>query len=552
MLATAAVSLATSPARAQEPETETEDSQASPGASLQMEVAEIGRRDDDPGAPPAAGEEATDTAAEGANAGTGEAMPAQAGQEAPATGAERTGDPTGLAHDADADGGAAPAPIGTPAITDRDQETPEEKLQRYFALYKDAMENEAYSEADVLAKQVVELTIGIFGVDSLDSARALTNLGIAQHQNADYAAAITNYEAAIDIIERTEDRLNENLVNPLKGLGAAQLASGRPDLASETFERAIHVTHVNEGPHNLMQVDVLESLAETYLAAGNLEEVETIAEIIFGLEARGIPLDSIQIIPVLEKQAEWQHRLQLFEKERYTWRKIIDIIEDDGGDDDLRLIPPLTGLGKSYLYVGNVDAAFQQPTSISSGEVYLKRAVRIAENNKEAGWERQEDTLLALGDFYILSGQPSRARKVYQEVWNLLSADPERLENRREHLETLVVLQDIHPPRYVGIDGEVRSALPGDNYEEGELVYGYAVSTRGYTTDVVLVKAEPSAFQEIQRAVQRDLRSLIYRPRLVDGQAVDTRDLTYTHKFFYRQSDLSEAAEQGGVASASE
>src|SRR5690606_22337417 len=162
-----------------------------------------------------------------------------------------------------------------------------------------------------------------------------------------------------------------------------------------------------------------------------------------------------------------------------------------------------------YLYVGNVDAAFHHPTSISSGEVYLKRAVRIAEGNPESTWETREDTLLALGDFYILSGQPSRARKVYQQVWDLLSADEERLENRSMHLVTLVVLQDINPPRYVGIAGEVRTSLPGDSYEQGELVFDYSVSTRGYTTDVVLVKAEPDAFEDIQRAVQRDLRSLI-------------------------------------------
>lgn len=534
LLTTAALSLVTSAARAQEP-----GAPAEPVAARAPEAAGIG------------GDAARD--------------PGQAALDAPADGQPPPGDDAAAAQaepgsrdaaspgDEDAASDGRPRPrIGTPRIVDEAEETPEQKLQRYFELYKDAMENEAYAEADVLAKQVVELTIGIFGVDSLDSARALTNLGIAQHQNGDYDSAITNYEAAIDIIERTEDRLNANLVNPLKGLGAAHLANGRPDLAAETFERAVHITHVNEGPHNLMQVEVLESLAETYLAAGNLEEVETLTEVIFGLEARGKPLDSMQIIPVLQKQANWQHRLQLFEKERYTWRKIIDIIEDHQGKDSLELIPPLTGLGKSYLYIGNVDSAFHHPTSISSGEVYLKRAVRIAENNPEATWETQENTLLALGDFYILSGQPSRARKIYQQVWDLLSADEERLENRRQHLETLVVLQDIQPPRYVGIGGEVRTSLPGEDYEEGELVFDYAVSTRGYTTDIVLVKAEPSAFEAMQRTVQRDLRSLVYRPRLEDGRTVDTRNLTYTHKFFYRQSDLEEAMKQADVAASGE
>lgn len=449
---------------------------------------------------------------------------------------------------ADGSSGAQDAlPSTEPAPLD-EQEPPEVRLQRYFMLYKEALETKAYAEADILAKQVVELSIQLFGIDSVDSARALTNLGIAQHQNEDYDSAILNYTAAIDIIERVEDRLNANLINPLKGLGAAQLASGQPDRAIDTFERAVHVSHVNEGPHNLMQVDVLESLAETYLSVGEFDDAKDIQEHIFNLQVRDVELDTLEAVPALERQARWQHRLQLYEQERYTWRKVIDIIEDRSGDETLSLIPPLTELGKSYLFVGQPNMAFHQPTSISSGEIYLKRALRIAESNPDATWETREGTMLALGDFYILSGKPSRARKIYAETWELLSGDEERLKNRRDHLETLVVLQDVNPPKYVGIDGEVRSQLPGDNYQTGKIVYDYSVSARGLTTDIDMVEAQPAGFEDMERAVLNNLRAMIHRPRLVEGDAVQTDDLTFTHKFFYRESDLPEAQQDADLA----
>lgn len=432
------------------------------------------------------------------------------------------------------------------------EESPREELLRYFELYRQALQNESYLEADALAKRVVELSIEVFGINSLDSAKALTNLGIAQHHNEEYEAAEANYNAAIDIIERTADRLNENLINPLKGLGAAQLAAGRPDKAVESFERAVHISHVNEGPHNLMQVEVLQSLAETYLAAGELETVEDIQAHIFQLQARDVDLGSMDIIPALENQAAWQHRLQLFEKERYTWRKIIDVIEDHHGNDDLRLIPPLTGLGKSHLFVGTGEMSFHQPTSISSGEVYLKRALRIAEEHPDSTWQIREDAMLALGDFYIMSGKPNRARNVYEETWQLLSEDPVRLQHRRDHLESLVVLQRISPPKYVGIDGEVRNALPGENYQVGKLVFDYGVNTRGFATDIELVEASPSGFEEMESAVLRDLRAMIHRPRLENGTTAETDGLSYTHKFFYRESDLPGQTEAGDVAATSE
>lgn len=427
-------------------------------------------------------------------------------------------------------------------------ETPLEELQRNFFLYKEALDNDANAEADAYAKRVVELSIEIFGIDSLDSARALTNLGIAQHHNEEYEAALLNYSAAIDIIERTEDRLNANLVNPLKGLGAAQLAAGRPDEAIESFDRAVHVSHVNEGPHNLMQVEVLQSLSETYLAVGEPGMAETIQDHVFQLQARDVDFGSVDILPVLENQALWQNRLQLYEKERYTWRKVIDVIEDHYGKEDLRLIPPLTKLGRSHLFVGASDMSFHQPTSISTGEIYLKRALRIAEGNPDSTWRTREEAMLALGDFYIMSGKPNRARGIYEDAWQLLSVDEERLENRRDHLESLIVLQKINPPKYVGIDGEVRSQLPGENYEVGTIVYDYTVNTRGFTADIELSEATPSGFDAMEQAVLRDLRAMIHRPRLDNGTPVTTEGLTYTHKFFYRASDLPSTVEPSDVA----
>jgi hypothetical protein len=298
-----------------------------------------------------------------------------------------------------------------------------------------------------------------------------------------------------------------------------------------------------------MQLDVLESLAETYLSVGELDEVKDIQEHIFSLQARDVELDSLEALPALERQARWQHRLQFYEQERYTWRKIIEIIENRRSDEDLSLIPPLTELGKSYLFVGTPNMAFHQPTSISSGEIYLKRALRIAEANPEATWKDREGAMLALGDFYILSGKPSRARKIYGETWDLLSGDEEKLKNRHDHLETLVVLQDVSPPKYVGIDGEVRTQLPGDNYETGKIVFDYSVSPRGLTTDIDKVEAEPEGFEDMERAVLNNLRAMVHRPRLVEGNAVQTDDLIFTHRFFYRESDLQEVQQNGDLAS---
>jgi len=162
----------------------------------------------------------------------------------------------------------------------------QQQLAEDFALYKNLLANGMTAEADVVAKRIVELSIRWNGFESADTAWALTNLAIVQHFNKEYETAQQNYEAAIGIIEQVEHRLTSALINPLRGLGAAQLASGRPDMALDTFGRARHVSHVNEGPHNLDQVVILESIAEIYIYIGEIEKADKLHDRTYALYAR--------------------------------------------------------------------------------------------------------------------------------------------------------------------------------------------------------------------------------------------------------------------------
>jgi len=424
-------------------------------------------------------------------------------------------------------------------------ETDAERLRRLFTLYRNAIAESSFEEADTLGKQIVELTIATNGRNSEESARALTNLAIAQHGMGDYESAQLNFSASIDIIETVRNRLDIALINPLRGLGASQLAAGRPDLASESFQRAVHVSHVNNGPHNLEQIELLESLAESYLASGEADLTMDMQERIYILQARNIDPESEDILPALYKQAQWQHRLQLYDKERYTWRRVISVLEDHQGRDDLSLIAPLTELGQSYLYISPVDVGYQHPASASTGEIYLKRALRIAEDHPDTNWRIISDAMIELADYYILTDRSNRAERMYRDAWELMSGDEERQRARYEALQTLQVLQAIRPPKVYGVDSGAIPPRRPEGFETGTIVYQYAVSTRGTATDIELVEMQPAGLSDMEASVGRELRHLIQRPRLVDGDMVQTNNLTYTHNFYYRPSDLPDTSGEG-------
>ena len=419
----------------------------------------------------------------------------------------------------------------------------EAELRRLFELYRDSLSAGAYLEADTLAKQIVELSIRIYGLDSHDSAKALTNLGIAQHNNKEYEAALQNFNASIGIVERIDDRLSGALINPLRGLAATQAAMGRADLARDSFQRAVHVSHVNEGPHNIGQVKTLESMAELYISVGEYDDAVDLQENIFAIQARKMDPDSIEIVPALEKQAYWQHRLRMYHRERLSWRRIIQLIEKDQGKMSLDLIPPLSALGKSYLFVTPAEFEFQADTSVASGESYLRRANRIAREHPESDWQINEKTLLNLGDYYILSGRPNRAARLYEETWALLTQEdaPERLQNRRAHLENLNSLQKVYPPKYYNSERDDNGQEPPDSFQTGTISLSYTVNPTGRISKIMHLETQPPEIVDFASTVARSLRHLMYRPQMKEGQLIATHDVVFTHEFFYRPQDLPAA-----------
>ena len=187
---------------------------------------------------------------------------------------------------------------------------------------------------------------------------------------------------------------------------------------------------------------------------------------------------------------------------------------------------------------------------MTSGEIYFRRAVRIATEHPDSNWQTIAQATLALGDYYMYDNNPQRARSAYRSAWEMLSVDEARLIVRNEQLENIVPLRLQKLPQYVNkSDGE--AGLQNDDpLLQGSIIISYDISDRGRATNIKLIEAEPAEFERMTSSANRELRRRIYRPRFDDGEAIATPDQLLEHKYFYRQSDLdaihaaAEAAEK--------
>jgi tetratricopeptide (TPR) repeat protein len=398
-----------------------------------------------------------------------------------------------------------------------------DELLDEFDNYKRLMSEGIYDEADTVAKRVVTLSIQLNGPRSTQTAKALTNLGIVQHRNKQFDAAQQNFEAAIDIIEENEDRLNGRLINPLKGLGAAQLEGGRPDLALQTFTRAIHITHVNKGPHNMDQIEILESLAEANVRLGEIEDAREMHDKIYLLHRRRYEDDQLALIPSLMRRAEWQHRAGYIVDEQATYRRAIRIIETSASKDDIRLIEPLTKLGESYFFTDlHGEQAMYQ--SAVSGEIYFKRALKIAESNPKSNWTTATNSRLSLADYFMMMGNLSRAQKLYKQIWESLSSEETKLLFRDEIFGRAVPLNDRPIPEFASDAGPELLATPSEEFLQGSVTVSFSITDRGRVTEMEPVEVIPAEFTDMEKRVHREVRGRLYRPRFEEAEPVETTD----------------------------
>ena len=131
----------------------------------------------------------------------------------------------------------------------------------------------------------------------------------------------------------------------------------------------------------------------------------------------------------------------------------------------------------------------------------------------------------------------------------MLSDDETRLGNRRKNLEKLNILQNVFPPKYYRSERIDEEFPDEEEFETGIVSFGYTVNSSGRAIDIVHIETQPPEFEDMSNRVRRNLRHLVYRPRLEEGKLVETPEVTFTHEFLYRPGDIPTKPSKKGSTS---
>lgn len=421
-------------------------------------------------------------------------------------------------------------------------------IERDYRLVDQHLANDSLDAAISTIDQILDDNLALAESDPLSWGKLLANKGMIQTAAGRYQEAIITLETADAMIESNLPPFSREMIpiNLARGITFRLLEDY--DGSEEAFRKSQHIVHRSEGVYSPGQLPIVSEIVENNLIRQDLFNADVqqgfrqrVAEQAYG-EA------SEDVIPVFEEIAAYYaqrgatisslriatgqvsfdandvnsryYRDNLFRQAFDLYDKVISIIEDNYGPNDLRLISPLRGIAAARLY---------QNYNRSASEDALERALSIIEENPASDVTDMVQAKLDLGDIYVVTGD-KRAAETYESVWQMLADNPEQQILLADSFGTPTRIY----PLESGIRGLERApdaAEEGDNYFYAELSYSVLASGRVANVDVIN-RNVPNA--EV-RQLRADLLATRFRPRMVKGQAVDTHNMLLVQRYTVMQ-----------------
>lgn len=378
---------------------------------------------------------------------------------------------------------------------------------------------------------------------------------------------LEDYRNAIAQMEAEQGAWGTGLAEQLAGLGETYQVRGQHRDAIEIFNRAIHVSRINNGLYDLGQVPIIDRLLESLKARGLWEEVHNRHQYLYWLHKRNFGADDPRMLPVIDRLGKWYINDYALNPNRRMMGQLVDahnlfqqaiyIIDGTYGQEDLRLIEPLRGIVMSnwffYNYTGNTgvspmerdqfsrDIAVDQVhfaedqnnrftqymrNNYADGKQAIERMVEIYSKSADAPPGAAAQAKIELADWEQLFDRRRNAQALYEEAYK------ELLENEEtRHLADKAFAQPVALPALDLVEAEIAVDDEDTPVVEHYVLVSFDVNRFGRPERVEVIESFPEDANDHRTRIRRTLESTQFRPRMVNGVAVETKGMTQKYVF---------------------
>jgi tetratricopeptide (TPR) repeat protein len=377
--------------------------------------------------------------------------------------------------------------------------------------------------------------------------------------------SINQFNLSIQQQENAGGAWNSALFETLSGLGNLQQQLQNHSEALSTFDRALHISRINNGLHTAQQLPIVGEIIESHLALGNWEQADLYYDYLFYIQHRAFGSSDPRIIPVLTELGRWNMRafsigfgdslgLRL-STAQLAFNAAFRLLDTHYGRSDERFTPFLHNIASSAfqtaIHPGLIDEIDrpdylmeqddfrrlldEEGSSVPQGFAPGEKALQeiIAFHEQAGSSPRQLAQAKAdLADWYLIFGRRRDAESVYLETWNYLADQENGTRLQEELFATAIPIPTFDStPRVINYRGSERPDRGQLQADYGD--FRFEVSRLGEVRRVQIENEESAANAGQLQRVARELRRNYFRPVLQEGVPVTTENNRARVRFWY-------------------
>ena len=384
------------------------------------------------------------------------------------------------------------------------------------------------------------------------------------------------YQQAIESIEKERGAHDFALVEPAIGLGVNYQLQNQHDKAIEAFKQALHVNRINRGLHDLDHIPIIDLIAHSQMRLGDWEGAEQQQRLRFWIYQREIETSTDVSAELLNNYIDATLHLTAWQGKSFTkdtgrfplvkLRQAQSALSDakerlaaQSRTRDARYFRLLNAMAvNNYNIVVHLSDNEVDPVSGSYGgdqdmSDYLLRQNIITDSyregtsaleeimtitNSEAQGLEHAMAILNYADWQILFNRPQTAAKEYQRAHDAFIAagiDKPQLDKRFAEPQRISSFelsfggQPDDPDTIETAEPALKVRDSGPNTPFVLAVFD--VTRKGEVRNVDIENSWPDNDRNIRRQTRNRLVSSKFRPALLDGKPVVSKDVKIRYLF---------------------
>ena len=373
--------------------------------------------------------------------------------------------------------------------------------------------------------------------------------------------SLRQYKDTISRLESEKGAYHPALGQTLLELGNWYRAQGDFLNAVATYEKALHISKVNSGLHNLAQLEIVELLIATYSTLQDRRSLDKYLHHLLWLYRRNYNDDDDHLVAIIERVGRWYMQayqlhsggeaVSYLVKADDLYDEAARIIVRQHGEQARQLISVLNSSAiVNYHIASDVKDVFKMSfrdireamitnkraspylnevairdyyfdQSFYKGKRALQRIIDIYADNLPAAAPDYAQALVYQGDLYLALNRKWNAMKNYKKAYAILI----------DHEVAGDTIDAIFgSPRQVEpftIPGQEQSPVDDSRYVDAV----FDVPRNGWPRDIRLIASRPENDDGLRIRGKHAIAATRYRPRFEDGQPVATEAVSLRYVF---------------------